>query len=1240
MDKNYDTNQRHVEDTLSRKEFRQFYNTQSEENYAINDSFIDEMLRKKGHIFLQSHQLFTRNYINPNTPYTRLLIKDVPGTGKTIGSLAIARTFINMYNKIYQSIGFYKQTPYVYILGFSKRVFQNELISHPEFGLVSREEIEVMKRHEINYATSTEAEKKQYDLYKNKIKRRLGKKSSGGYYKFIGYREFFNLVFRGNTANLTTEEEIIAAIREKKITVNFEIIKSFANCCLICDEIHNLYNSIRLNSYGIAIKLLLDMYDNTSKWADIIPDYEKLREFTKDKELRAILLSATVATNKVAENIDILNLTVPVQYNGFNRDIVYSDIFTDNGDLHVAGRKYLETTLQGYVSFIRDDNPKYFPEKKWSGEKIKIPGSLLSMRAEGYNEKFIPYIYAKRCEYSKLHLNTVNSLDNMYALGIEGNIIYDMVFPNPESQTTGLYVSKDIHNKITYAPTEWKTKIGINEYVNSEGQPAYTGEFLKLANIGNYSGKYKQLIEDVIHNIKNKKGKSLIIHPYVQVSATNLIRDAFIQNGFIDDQTSVNENTICIKCGHTLKSHKNDHEFVPAKLMFLSGSMDKSLMYRKIDMEWNSSKNLYGDTYILAIGSRVVSEMYSFLATNNIFITGLPPDFSTLIQQFKRAYRKYAFINLPETMQYYNITLYSYRYPDPKKLSPDEYKLYVMSQDYYKIEQVDKIYNSVAIGSVIFRKKIMPVEEPPAELELGNVYFEPANYYKTIMKKPQELSTYTFYYEHETIDTIIHIIKRLFIEQSPAFLEKDLFKYIRNPPFNTEINTRELDDSVILKAIGRMTSNTPDMLIETNGNPEISALLDAQKMFVIIDDHQFVIRKYDDMYIRTPVLMQGSVKNDELGYFYSNRFILDKTTDSWLHSVSMFDKVKIIDKLLTVRRTYAELKQEFINRFKEVSISNIPLGLDEYNLEFHTQLLKDSIIYTFNILTIANQKISENHEFYFRMLNFYEKMEMVVFADMITENNNEDLKRFESIYSRYVNYQETLAQISSEDKELGRFLMTSVAKTQFGSQFNIDRLNKYIEGKDIRVIGEKKKEKILSAIKPGAFMVPVGCFVDNNTYSPALKLYIDFWNPDTESWEKVYNFIPNYIDGVKYTEEENSLMIGYQEKLPNSLNYKFKIRASVANISKTKDLRTLPRGNICNSHTKQQLEDIAAKLNITGITHIKDYCNAIRIELLRREIAEKRRLHKAWQKKQPYKKIRWFYQYFEKQPEIEKLATL
>ena len=78
-----------LNDIYSRKEFK-FLPLISKTNYDYE---------LKG-FNLSSAQLFVKNFLNPNTPYKRLLLNWMTGSGKTAPSPAIANEFIKVFKKM------------------------------------------------------------------------------------------------------------------------------------------------------------------------------------------------------------------------------------------------------------------------------------------------------------------------------------------------------------------------------------------------------------------------------------------------------------------------------------------------------------------------------------------------------------------------------------------------------------------------------------------------------------------------------------------------------------------------------------------------------------------------------------------------------------------------------------------------------------------------------------------------------------------------------------------------------------------------------------------------------------------------------------------------------------------------------------------------------------------------------------------------------------------------------------
>ena len=88
-----------------------------------------------------------------------------------------------------------------------------------------------------------------------------------------------------NISNLD-EDGITKAIDNKKIILNIELLNEFKNSLIICDEIHNVYNSIDKNNWGVALQYILNYHPS----------------------IRAVFMSATPINNNPSEVIELLNL--------------------------------------------------------------------------------------------------------------------------------------------------------------------------------------------------------------------------------------------------------------------------------------------------------------------------------------------------------------------------------------------------------------------------------------------------------------------------------------------------------------------------------------------------------------------------------------------------------------------------------------------------------------------------------------------------------------------------------------------------------------------------------------------------------------------------------------------------------------------------------------------------------------------------------------------------------------------
>ena len=220
---------------------------------------IDRQITKSHYLIPKSYQLFGNMFINPNTSYSRLLIKHNTGSGKTAHALGIAMDFINVYQQE-TSLG-HRTIGSIFIMGFdnSRRAFERELFRYAEFGFVTRED--VREYHKLMRKASSGLKHDIDNLtdLTQRIRRRLSNRRQRGFFKFVGYKAFANRLFvtDKNIAGLQ-EFEIRKMIKSGDIKINMSLLSTFNNSLMICDEVHNIYNSIYKNNWGVAIQIVLD----------------------------------------------------------------------------------------------------------------------------------------------------------------------------------------------------------------------------------------------------------------------------------------------------------------------------------------------------------------------------------------------------------------------------------------------------------------------------------------------------------------------------------------------------------------------------------------------------------------------------------------------------------------------------------------------------------------------------------------------------------------------------------------------------------------------------------------------------------------------------------------------------------------------------------------------------------------------------------------------------------------------
>ena len=932
-------------------------------------------------------------------------------THNTLAGCLSAHEFVQAYRPIYaiESSKYQlhknyteldRNTPSVYVLGFgaTKTAFVRELLRYPEFGFITVEEKKELARRQELAQSGLADDVRSVKEYWVHLKRSITNKSKGGFFKFYGYDEFVNRLFAMNRikpvdleaivrqrgATITLEDIFAEYIREGKIGVNQQFLRSFENSLIIADEVHNTYNTNMKNNRGIAIQYVLD----------------------RVASCRFMDITATPFNNSPTEIVELINYHTP----GIR--VSKRELFLNSRTLKEGALERIVELMRGKWTFVQDTNLRYFPKRIFVGETIRVPHDVGNLS----KDDVIPYLKFIPCPMSKFHQNTlmelakarmqttssptdeetdeeiytIASADNrVYTIPIDGVTIFDIAFPNPDSDEVGLYRSADVRASIGVADQAWRDKKAINLKRAPNGSMIVTGAFLHVDRVGEYSTKFERLIRDILDIIKSfagnpaASGKIILYHERVHGSGVLLEQELLIENGFIDETSEPTDGTICGLCAITLAKHKNaGHKYYPARFIMVHSEIEKSVVEQYIDM-YNAPDNAHGLKYLLFVGSRIIRESLDFKCVRYQFLLVVSVSIPMMLQVIGRTVRKGAHDLLPPEMRQVFLRIYvstiNEELPYMDTISPELYRYIDKLLDYQVIQSIEGALNSDSLDADINRDIIMSPDmlnqyfpdgrdQPPKAL-LGNLYYEPVVRMPIMQLPDLNLSTFHAYQRSdEEIATIAFTIKRLFLLQ-PIWRYDDLWKTVRAPPFSSRTNPALFEEgnfsialhklvgsvTPIIRTSRRTTTPTEMDVIEKLRNVAETLIYDMRT------GYNYKIEHIGEFYIRFPVTTTANnplntVHADHLEHSRNRHFMMIKefedTAGRPIVDVETYLRVppKSVDARIDVASfmqntranvSYNERRHLVLEKYLHAN----PFGfLTEYGEDFQTAFLEEAII--------------------------------------------------------------------------------------------------------------------------------------------------------------------------------------------------------------------------------------------------------------------------------------------------------
>lgn len=528
------------------------------------------------------------------------------------------------------------------------------------------------------------------------------------------------------------------------------IINNFSNRIIVIDEVHN----IRLKDKNeIEIDPKLDVYFELDRMLHLV------------QNCKILLMSGTPIKDNIMEFPDIINLLVPLNKKLPVKQDFINEYFKFDKEVPKLQRDYiikdekiddLKKLLKGKISYLK--SMSYQIKKKFIGtEKIGnlnhfiLDEKLMSVfQSNTYLNVFRKKVQDEEDEEDDDIKSIKKNTDAYYTDSREASLF---VFPDKTYGKKGFdtFVTKTRKNltgdkKIKYSLNE-ELK---NRIIEKDDDENYTKS---LNNLSFFSSKYADTIKNILRASKEEKS-SFVYCSIVKGSGSILFSLILNLFGF-SPATSVTD----------YDTQKNRYT------LFTSDVSDE---IRKIISEFNKPENLHGKYINVIIGSRLISEGYSFKNIQEVHILTPHFNYAETAQAIARGYRFGSHIDL--------INEQIIKLATTNNISTDKY--------FYKDKnEVDKL-DTITLSKDINLKLNMSINTPL------NIIFPIVNIYQYVSVPIENKNGVTIQLYKDSIDILMYKrseIKDVNIKRIERIIKESAFdcalnykRNIRDDNFQTD----------------------------------------------------------------------------------------------------------------------------------------------------------------------------------------------------------------------------------------------------------------------------------------------------------------------------------------------------------------------------------------------------------------------------------------------------------------------
>lgn len=682
-------------------------------------------------------------------------------------------------------------------------------------------------------------------------------------------------------------------------TNDFMIKKEYNNCIIVIDEVHNLRIQEKIGG--------LNLYNQFLRFLHVI------------EGSKILLLSGTPMKDNVKEISSIMNLILPFKDNSpqlpTGEDFLREYFNKKGNDLFIIKNSKideLKKQMKGRVSYLRSIQSSI--KVDYEGKKL---GELKHLNVfEDKMSNFQSRVYNKAYK-----IDTEGDKEGIYSNSRQASLF---VFPDETFGQEGFnnYIKSNKVGQV-FITDNGKKKKTMSFTLKPELKKEIEGvtEDEKLEKLSKFSSKYA----DAIKNILNARDTGKCV---------------FVYNEFVSGGGLILFGLLLELFGFTKATSTEKHNSFKARYASLTNLTSTDTQIRDIVSRFNKKDNVNGKVINVIIGSRKISEGFSF---QNIQIEEiLTPwfNYSETSQAIARGIRFGSHRMLEEQEENISIKIYQ-RVSIPKTGKSIDLQMYEISENKdISIKRVERIIKETAFdcGLTYNRNKIegkdgeRECEYMDCIYNCDGISMELIN--KTLKNKELDIITYQLYYNENNIQNIINKIL-------------DIFKIIFSCDFNSIqefLEEYEYSNFELLTALTRIINNNI-IIINKYGFP--CYLKEEDNIYFLIDNLSLKGKFLSEYYSEFPHIIKNNnfynivaiMYYDYLPNIINKLYTLDNENDirklinkipneiqSYIIEQSLLAKIK---KLTTNEENRDKILEYFKSFYKK--IDNIWISSFLYN---------------------------------------------------------------------------------------------------------------------------------------------------------------------------------------------------------------------------------------------------------------------------------------------------------------------